>query len=117
MSQADHAYTTPEQFFWNGYRSAEQAIETHPEPIAELKRDALVEKTARLSEKVWEHWHPTLGEVKLLAELAAYWTEGEIGPNGNPCLVNLKSKILNERAVAELIAAVLAYVRNQEGGQ
>jgi len=115
MPEAIDSYTTPEQFFWDGYRSAEQAIEAQPDPIAELKRDALVAKTARLSEQVWEHWQPTLAEVKLLAELAAYWTEAEFEPDGSPRLVNLKSKLRDERAVAELIAAVLAFCK--EAGQ
>ena len=46
MSQADHAYTTPEQFFWNGYRSAEQATDVYFGRVNHSKKRELIKRTS-----------------------------------------------------------------------
>jgi hypothetical protein len=46
--------------------------------------------------------------VKLRAELCTYWSGGYRDENGDLHLPDLTSDDLNERAVAELLAAVLA---------
>ena len=55
----------------------------------------------------------SLGDVRVRAELLAYWTGGSLDEDGNLHLPDLTSKQLDKRAMAELILAVLG--TRQEG--
>jgi hypothetical protein len=83
-------------------------------PFANSRREAGRTVDARSGRVAWQFIQDVWGkpatqdDVKMRAELCAYWTGGYRDANGDLHLPDLTSKYLNERAAAELIAAVLA---------
>ena len=92
----------------SGFPARRRRAATEPSlKEAAAKVNAAVKHAAAFSRDVWGK-PATQDDVKMRAELCAYWTGGYRDANGDLHLPDLTSKYLNERAVAELIAAVLA---------
>ena len=108
MTKAIDTTTTPADTFWSKFSKAEAAAEKEPPLVAEAKLCAAVENAAIFSRGVWGKPGTTLEDVKKRAEVCAYWTGGYRDENGELHLPDLTSDDLRERAVAELLLAVLA---------
>lgn len=74
----------------------------------EAEVSALVADAAGFSRQIWATPATTVEDLRRRAEVAAYY-KGGLDQRGKFVLEGLNSKQLDERSVAELIAAVLAF--------
>ena len=108
MPQANQLDITTIDAFWRNFNEAEAAAEKEPPLVAEAKLCASVKNAVTFSLDVWAKPGTTLEDVKKRAEVCAYWTGGYRDENGELHLPDLTSDDRRERAVAELLLAVLA---------
>ena len=94
--------------FWREYREAAMTLNNAPGETSEVEWGKVVEAADRLSRKTWATPVRSQEDLRLLAQIAAYWNEGGYNERGDFIVSGIDSECFGERSIAELISAVLA---------
>ncbi len=110
MPQANQPDTTTTDFL-SGYHKAYEALSNEPMKVHDAKGDEIIESaTARSREvlaEVLAKPNRSMDDIARLAAVAFYWKADAADEDGSPCF-DMESLSVGDRAVAELILAVLA---------
>ena len=111
MPQATDTNTTTADLFLGGYQKAYEPFGEMLGDNATAKGDEILESASAHAHAVWAKPIGTLEAAIERAKVAFWYKADTVGQDGSPCFA-MESLDCAERAVAELILAMLALDKN-----